>query len=343
MTEAARETSLPPTVAVLQMLTGKWISQSISVVASLGVADHLGDGPKTSEALAKLCGAQPRALHRVLRALCTVGIFAEDAEGRFGQTELSSALATDAPGSMRSMAIFFGDHPTWAAWGELEHSVRTGEPAFEKVLGTPYFKYLAAHPESSRHFNAAMTGFSIQEVAAIHEAFDFSSVETLVDVAGGQGALLSSTLIKNPNQKGILFDQPGVIEGARAGIEREGLAGRCELIAGSFFESIPSGADGYMMKHILHDWNDADAIAILKNIHRAAAPGAKLFVIDAVIEPGNEPGFAKLMDLEMLVLYNGGRERTQRELVSLFEASGFELVRVVPTDSPASVIEARRA
>jgi hypothetical protein len=164
----------------------------------------------------------------------------------------------------------------------------------------------------------------------------------LVDVAGGQGALLSSSLLRNPEQRGILFDQPAVIAGAREGIERAGLAGRCELVGGSFFEAIPEGADGYMMKHILHDWNDDDAVAILKNVHRAAAPGAKLFVIDAVIEPGNEPGFAKLMDLEMLVLYNGGRERTEAELGALFDASGFSLTRVVPTNSPAAVVEAVR-
>jgi hypothetical protein len=342
MTDAFRETNLPPTVAILQMLTGKWISQSISVVASLGIADHLGDTPMTARELAALAGAHEGALHRVLRALASVGVFAEEAPGRFRHTPLSSALRADAPGSMRSMAIFFGDRPTWNAWGELEHSVRTGEPSFEKVFGAPYFEYNAAHPESSCHFNAAMTGFSIQEVEAIHAAFDFSSVRTLVDVAGGQGALLTSALLRSPAQRGILFDQPAVIEGAREGIARAGLAERCELVGGSFFEAIPEGADGYMMKHILHDWNDEDAAAILKNVHRAAAPGAKLFVIDAVIEPGNEPGFAKLMDLEMLVLYDGGRERTLAELEALFTASGFALERVVPTASPAAVVEAVR-
>ncbi|WP_275578858.1 methyltransferase [Mycobacterium riyadhense] len=197
------------------------------------------------------------------------------------------------------------------------------------------------HPDFGRIFGEAMTAFSAQELAAIHDAFDFSSVPTLVDVAGGHGAFLLSALEKNPHQRGILFDQPEVIELARGAIATSAAASRCSLVGGDFFAEVPAG-DGYVLKHILHDWNDDLATTILATIHRAANPGARLFVIDAVIEHGNAPGFTKLLDLEMLVLYNGGRERTRAEIEKLFSAAGFRLLRVVPTHSPTHVIEAER-
>jgi hypothetical protein len=186
-----------------------------------------------------------------------------------------------------------------------------------------------------------MTAFSAQELSAIHAAFDFSHVPTLVDVAGGHGAFLLSVLEKNPNQHGVLFDQPDVVEFARGPIGRSPVAARCAVVAGDFFAEVPSG-DGYVLKHILHDWNDELATKILSSIQRASKPGARLFVIDALVEPGNAPGFAKLLDLEMLVLYNGGRERTLPAVEKLFAATGFRLLRVVPTHSLMNVIEAQR-
>ncbi len=335
----------PPPVQLLDLLAGKWISQAISVAAEFGVADELAAGPRSPEDLAGACGAHADSLYRLLRALASVGVFAEDDAGRFANTPLSATLRTGAPGSMRSMAMMFGGPPTWDAWGELRESIRTGECACRFVLGAYAFDYMKDDPEFARIFGEAMTAFSAQELVDIHAACDFSGMSTLVDIAGGHGALLLSILGKNPHQRGILFDQPEVIELARNAIanssRNSSAASRCSLVAGDFFAAVPAG-DGYVLKHILHDWNDDLAMEILASIHRAARPGAKLFVIEAVVERGNTPGFAKLLDLEMLVLYNGGRERTLAEMEKLFAGAGFRLVRAVPTHSLIHVLEAER-
>ncbi len=332
---------VPAPVVILHMLTGKWVSQAITVAARLGIADHLAQGAGTVEALAERTGAHLPSLRRLLRALASVGVFAEASEGRFANTPLSEVLRTEIPGSMRSMAILYGDHPTWDAWGELLHCIRTGRSGFKKAHGVLPFEYLAQNPDAARSYNEAMTGFSAQEVQAIHQAINLSAVHTLVDVGGGHGTLLCSSLHKYPHQRGILFDQPGVIATAAAVVATSGIAPRCELVAGNFFESVPSVGDGYLLKHILHDWKDEDAAAILRTVRRAMRPDARLFVIDAVIEPGNDPSFAKLLDLEMLVLYDSGRERTRSEFTDLFRASGFELVRVVPTQALPCILEAK--
>ncbi len=326
---------------MLDLLAGKWVSEAISVAAELGIADLLATGPEASDDLAKACGAHADSLYRLLRALASVGVFAEDEAGRFANTPLSETLRSGLPGSMRSMAMMFGSRPAWDAWGELRTSIRTGESAFKAVNGAYAFDYMKGDPEFGRIFGEAMTAFSAQELVAIHDAFDFSGVPTIVDVAGGHGAFLGSVLEKNPHQRGILFDQPEVIELARNAIADSPVAARCSLVAGDFFTEVPAG-DGYVLKHILHDWNDDLATKILDTIQRAAKPGAKLFVIDALVEPGNEPGFAKLLDLEMLVFYEGGRERTRTAIEKLFSASGFRLLRVVPTHSLMHVIEAER-
>jgi hypothetical protein len=275
----------------------------------------------------------------LLRALASVGVFSEQAVGMFENTPLSDALRATAPASMRSMALFIGEHPSWDAWGELLFTIRTGKSAFEKVNGALPFEYFAQHPEAARYFNEAMTGFSGQEIDAIHRAFDFSGVQTLVDVGGGHGAMLCSTLRRNPGQNGILFDRLQVVGGAGPVIASFDVGGRCKVVEGDFFESVPDGADGYILKHILHDWNDEQACAILRTIRRAISEKGRLFVIDPVIRPGNEPTFAKLLDIEMMVIYNDGRERTEAELAALCGASGFKIMRVVDTEAPSSVTE----
>lgn len=332
---------MDPNVSMLDLLAGKWVSQAITVAAELGIADRLAGGPGTVDDLAAACGAHTDSLHRLLRALASVGVFAEDDAGRFANTALSDTLRTGVPGSMRSMALMFGGRPAWAAWGELRQSIRTGDSAFKTVHGAYAFDYMKGDPEFGRIFGAAMTAFSAQELSAIHAAFDFSQVGTLVDVAGGHGAFLLSVLQRNPGQRGILFDKPEVIQLARGAVRASPAARRCALVAGDFFDEVPTG-DGYLLKHILHDWNDDLAAQILTSIQRAAEPGARLFVIDALVEPGNAPGFAKLLDLEMLVFYNGGRERTLAAVEKLFAATGFRLLRVVPTHSLMNVIEAER-
>jgi hypothetical protein len=333
--------SLPPEVVILQMLTGKWVSQALTVAARLGVADPLAKGPLTAAQLAEATGAHPRSLHRLLRALASVGVFQQDPQGRFAHTPLSSTLQSDVPGSMRGMAMFIGDRWTWDAWRELDYSVRTGRSAVQKVHGQLPFEYLKAHPDDGRTFDQAMTAFSQQELQGILSGFDFSGVPTLADVGGGQGALLLGILGKNPGQRGILFDQPDVIAAAGPRVQASGLADRCQLQGGDFFGSLPA-ADGYTLKHILHDWNDDDALRILQAIQRASRPGARVFVLEAVIGPGNEYDFAKLMDLEMLVFYDGGLERTEEEYRTLLDQAGFTLQRTQPTASPCHVLEAVR-
>lgn len=340
MHDSTPTNQVPPPVAMLQMLAGKWVSQAVYVAAELGVADQLAGGPCDISNLAQRVEADAGALHRLLRALASVGVFEEDSAGRFANTPLSETLRSEVPGSLRAMAKLFGDHPTWDAWGELLYSVRTGESAFQKVHGLLPFEFLARNAPASAYFNEAMTGMSAQEIADVHAAFDFSDIETLVDVGGGHGALLCSILERNPKQRGILFDQPHVIDGAAVAVASTSARNRCTMVAGDFFAEVPSGAEGYLLKHILHDWNDEHATAIARTIRRAMAPQSRLFVIETVIQAGNGPSFSKLLDLEMLVLYNGGRERTQREFATLLTAANLKLTRVIETNGPACVIEA---
>lgn len=342
MLRAMNRAELPPSAAVLRLVAGRWISAAISLVAKLGVADELASGPKTSEQIAQAVGANASAVRRVLRMLASVGVFTFDGENTFGITPLSDTLR-NTPGSMRAMAMMIGERPMTRAWDELEHAVRTGEPAFTKVHGMHLFDFFAQDPGFAGIFNDAMTSRSSFEVEAVLAAFDFSSVGKLVDVAGGKGLLLASVLAKNPGQRGVLFDLPIVIEGASPILESKGVADRCELVGGSFFDRIPEGADGYMMKHILHDWNDEDSIRILRNIHAACKPSSRVFVLDAVIAPDNAPNFAKLLDVQMLVATPSGYERTLPEWEKLFAAGGFKLSRVVETRGPVAVLEGTRS
>jgi hypothetical protein len=325
---------------MMQMLSARWVSSALSVAAQLGIADDLAAGPKRVEDVARGVGAQPGPMRRLLRALASVGVFAEDEQGRFANTPLSETLRA-VPGSARGMAMLFGEKSMALAWAELLHSIVTGQTAFEKVHGQPVFEYLDRHEDVARVFNEAMTSRSAMEAAAVTGAFDFSSAERLVDVAGGHGLLLATVLAKNPSQRGVLFDLPKVVAGAAPALERAGVASRCEVVGGNFFEGVPRGADGYILKHILHDWDDESSVRILRNIHAAANSQTRLIVIECVIAPGNAPHFGKLLDLQMLVVA-GGRERTRAEWEALLAAGGFSLVRVVDTLGPLSVLEATR-
>jgi O-methyltransferase domain/Dimerisation domain len=333
--------AIPPQAAMLQMISGFWISRAIYVAAKLGIADQLQDGQRTAEELAGATGTHPRSLYRVLRALAGVGVFAEDNDKRFRLTPLSETLRTDQPESLRAFAIAELGEDHYEAWGDLLHSVTTGEIAFDHVFKMPVFDYYAQHPENATIFNNAMTGMSLATNDAVLAGYDFSSIGKLVDVGGGHGSLVISILKANPRMKGVLFDAPPVVKGARQRIEDEGVADRCEVIAGDFFESVPAGADAYTLKWILHDWDEDRAVAILKNCHRAMAENAKLLLVEAVVPSGGGPHFGKFIDLNMLVM-TGGRERTEEEYRRLLETSGFRLTRIIPTDSPMSVIEGER-
>jgi hypothetical protein len=282
-------------------------------------------------------------LYRLLRALASFGVFAEEGDGRFANTELSSLLRADMPGSMRAMLLFLGEETTLRTWESLEHSVATGEPGFEHVYGTHHFDYLSSHPDGAKVFDAAMTSYSAMVNAAIAKACDFSSFETIVDVAGGVGSTLCTILKAHPALRGTLFDMPHVIERARGYIAQQGLAERCRAVAGDFFEALPPGADVYFMKHIIHDWDDERCVRILRNCHAAMPAHGRLLVSERVVPPGNGRSYSKLADLLMLLMTPGGKERTEDEFRILFAAGGFNVVRLVATESEHVVLECAKA
>jgi hypothetical protein len=330
----------PPNLTILQMLAGRWVSQAISTAAHLGVADALAGGPQAPEAIAERIGAHAPTLRRLLRALASVGIFAEDDAGRFRQTPASEVLRADVPGSLRGMAMYMGSRAAALAWADLPASVRTGEPAFRRVHGKSFFEHLGASPDDARAFDRGMHGVSSGEIPAILAAYDFGAFGTIVDVGGGDGTLLAAILDRHPGPRGVLVDVPHALEHARERLRASPHGARIELVPGSFFEAVPPGGDAYLLKHIVHDWDDERAVQILRSCRRAMPAHARLLVIDAVLQPGNDPHFGKLLDLEMLAITEGGRERTEREHAALLEAAGLRLARVVPTLAPPALVEA---
>lgn len=344
MAKARRARAQQPsdTMSLMSLTAGKCVSRAIAVAAELGIADLLKDGAKSAATIARAANASEDGVYRLLRALASVGIFAETGERRFRLTPLGKLLRTDSPEALGGYTRFVGHESTWRPWGELGHSVRTGEPAFDHVFAMPIFEYFAKMPEAAAIFDAAMTSISTFESKAVLAAYDFAGIGTLVDVAGGHGLLITSILKANRKMRGILFDLPHVTAGALELLHGRGIADRCQIVSGDFFASIPEGADAHIMKHIIHDWDDERAIQILKNCHRALRPGGKVLIVDAVIPPGNAAHFGKLLDLEMLVLTPRGRERTRAEFRDLLNRSGFRLRRVVPTETHLSVVEGVR-
>jgi hypothetical protein len=321
-----------------QLLTGYWISQSLYVAAKLGLPDLLESGPKRPEDLAHATGTHAPSLYRLLRApLASVGVFNEKPDGTFTQTPLSAGLRSSPTGAQRAMAIMMGEEH-YRAWGELLYSVQTGKPAFDHLFGKPIFNYLAEHPEQARIFDDAMTGVHGAETRAMLNAYDFSPINTLVDVGGGNASLLSVVLQQHRTMNAVLFDRPDVVENARANLRRAGLEARCKVVGGNFFESVPEGGDAYLLRHIIHDWDDAQALTILRNCRQAMKAKTRLLLVESVIPPGNNPFFGKLLDLTMLVL-PGGQERTEAQYGELFAGAGFRLSRIVPADQEVSVIE----
>lgn len=330
---------LPETL--LQMITGAWVTQSIYAAAKLGIADLLKDGAKSSDELAKSTGVDAQSLYRVLRALSSVGIFAEGENQQFQLTPLAEYLQTDAPGSMRALAIFQGEPWNMQVWADILYSVKTGKTAFEHVHGMGAFPYAMQHPEAAQSFNSAMTSFSQSVIPVVMANYDFSPISTIVDIGGGQGLLIAEILKANPTMKGILFDQPPVVQGARHILEAKGVANRCEIVGGSFFESVPSGGDAYIIKNSIHNWDSERALTILKNCNRAMAENSKLLLLESVVPPANKPAHSKWLDLSMLLAV-GGSERTETEYRELLAAAGFKLTKVIYTQGPIDIIEAVR-
>lgn len=323
-----------------QVYGGSWITQGLAVAAELGLADILASEPRSCEELAEQTRANSDALHRLLRALASVGIFAMDEQGRFSLTPLAEMLRSDVPGSQRAFAIMMGEE-FCQAWGKLLHSVQTGEPGFNHRYGMPFFEYMARYPERHGIYDSAMTAVHGPETEPMLEAYDFSPFRTVVDIGGGNGLTLAAILKRHPSLQGILFDLPAVVERAKTNLAAAGVSDRCRIQGGDFFSAVPPGADAYVLRHIIHDWQDREAIAILRGCREAANPGGKVLVVETVIPPGNEPSFGKWLDLMMLLV--DGRERTQEEYRRLFSEAGLSLKRIIPTAAGVSVIEGIRA
>lgn len=334
MAEAALQS---PAQTLQGMMTGAWLSQSIYAAAKLGLSDRLQAGPKSADELARETNTHPDALYRLLRALVGVGIYASAGPRRFQLNPVAELLASDHPETKRPLAIMLGEEHH-QAWGQVLYSLRTQLPAFDHVFGEPIFDYLGKHPESGAVFDAAMTAVHGRETAAMLKGYDFSTVTKLVDVGGGNGTLLCTVLEQQPKLRGLLYDLPQVIERARARIATTGLTERIEFATGSFFESVPPGADAYLMRHIIHDWDEERCVKILSNCRQAMTAGGRVLVVEMVVPDGDEPSFSKIMDLNMLVL-PGGKERTRGEYEELFRTAGLRLNAIYPTDADVSVIE----
>ncbi len=324
-------------IELVRLINGYQVSQALHVAATLGVADQLKDGPKSYDAVAQACGAHPTSLYRLLRALATVGVFHETGNKEFSLTPLGVCLTSDALGSRRNYARWIGTPGQWRSWGNLLHSIKSGESASQFTHGMDAWTYRKQNPEEQAVFDSAMTGNSRSEAQAVIEAYDFSRFGCIVDVGGGQGLLLKEILLACPATRGILFDQPQVIASADQVLASAGLAQRCQIVAGSFFKSVPDDGDVYVMKVILHDWDDCTSIDILQTCRRAMSPTATLIVIERVVGPPNENPEGKFSDLNMMVQY-AALERTRQEFHNLLKSGGFEMTEVVPTRSPLSII-----
>ena len=323
-----------------QVCSGSWMTQGLWVAAELGIADLLAESPLTVEELAQKTRTHSGALYRLLRALAAVGVFTQDAQQRFSLTPLGELLRTDVPGSQRAYAIMMGAE-FHAAWGELLHSVRTGQPGFQKRFGLPFFQYMAGNPERHSIYDAAMTAVHGAETEPMLDACDFSAFKTVVDIGGGNGQVMAAILRRHPGLQGIVFDLPAVADRARSTAWPADVANRIRIEGGDFFAGVPAGADAYLMRHVIHDWEDPEAVAILRRCREAMAPGGKVLVVEMVIPPGNEPSFGKWLDLMMLLV--AGRERTEEEYDRLLAAAGLKLDCVTPTASDVSVVEGTRS
>lgn len=326
-----------PNTELTRILFGFMTSQAIATAARLGVADALSAGPRTVEELAASLKVDRTALARLLRSTASVGVFAER-DGRIAQTELSERLCSNAADSLRDFAIYMGCDWHWNIWSGLEYSVRHGKPEFERAHGKSFFEWLPTQAEPARVFHAAMTSFSAAASEPIVAAYDFSPLRKLVDVGGGHGHLLAAVLKQYPLLAGVVYDAPPVVEGARGRIQELGLEGRCEAIGGDFFSGVPRGGDAYMMKHIIHDWNDELSIRILRHCRESMNPGGRVLIVEMVVPEGDSPALGKQLDLEML-LFLHSFERTAKQYESLLRAAGFDGVRCYPTNSAYSIVE----
>jgi O-methyltransferase domain/Dimerisation domain len=321
-----------PQETMLNLISGFWVVRSIYLAAELGIADWFDGQPKTIAQLAAATNTEPRSLYRLLRALASVGIFTEVSDQCFALTPLAATLQSNSPNSMRSVAMAQMGYVSSLGWSHGVHSLKTGEKTFDAVTGMAVWDYLAQHPEEAQTFSQSRNSIGIESALAVAASYDFSEMNTIVDVGGGHGSLLSTIVRSHPHLNGILFDLPDII--AIADVDET-----IQPVTGNFFESVPTGGDAYLMRWILHDWDDEQSSLILKNCHQAMPDHAKLLLIESIILPGNEPSPAKFGDMIMLLL-TGGQERSEEEYRSVLRSNGFELTRLIPTPSMLSIIEA---
>jgi len=337
---------IPPSVVMLRMISGFRVSRAIYISAKLGIADLLKEGSKHTEELAEITGTHAPSLYRVMRALASVGIFSEDEQGRFALTPIADTLRSDVPGSLRALTILVLGEEHYEAWGDLMHSVRTGEPAFEHVFGMGVFQYEAQHFEHAEIFDEAMANLTGVYNAAVLANYPFLTIDKVVDVGGGDGRLIVTILQANPRMTGVLFDLPHVAEKAKQRIADAGLVGRCEIVTGDALASVPSGGDAYILSRVINSFDNERASVILQNCHRAITQKSKVLLVERVLPDRVGPSIAAqgpvTSDLNMMVM-SGGHERTAKEHRALLESAGFALTKIIPTQSEVSVIEARPA
>lgn len=334
----AENAELSPLLTLTRLLSQHWKWEAIHVAARLRIAEALADDSRTVDELAEITGTHPASLHRLLRALACIGLFAELDGSRFVNTELSQLLCPDIPGSFSGIAQVDRELML-RPWGELLHSVQTGEPGFDKAFGMPMWRYFAeCNKGAGALFNEGMASFSTAVDSPIAQAAELSGASTIVDIGGGRGSLLTTLLTAYPSiEKGILFDQPSVIEETRS------LLGpladeRLELVGGDFFTALPFGADVYIMRWILHDWNDAACINLLTNCRHAMLPHSRLLSAELILDTDRNDELTHSYDLQMLLLF-GSKERTAEEFRSLYDAAGLRLTRIIPTTSSFSLLE----
>lgn len=333
----AKAETLPPEAQLLSVLMAQFLSRLIHLTATLKLADYLGEGPKTAEELAPLTSTHAPTLYRILRTLSSAGFFTEDADHRFSLKPLGEALRSGT--ASHATALVMGGEMIARSLDHIEHTVRTGETGFGKAFGMPLFDWLANHPAEASLFNQTMVGIHGAEPAAVAAAYDFSGFRTIADVGGSTGNLLTTILDWHPGPRGILFDMPHVVRDAPAFLQQRGMADRVRIEEGSFFESVPTGADAYILSHIIHDWSEEDCLVILGNCRRAMSPPGRLLLIEMVLPAGDTPHPGKMLDMVMLMV-PGGRERTETEYAALLDKARLRLTRVTPTASPVSIVEA---
>lgn len=321
---------------ILQLLLGLWMGRCIHIAANLGLADLLKDGPKSVQELAQLTDTHAPSLYRLLRCFASAGIFVETEPNIFAQTEISQALRSDRPDSLYYLAKWFGQECEWKIWEDLEYSIRTGKSALEHIYGVDMYGYLNKHPDEARLFNLAIAGYSRELDKAVAHAYDFTPFSSLVDVGGGHGGLVTEILSSCLSLKGILFDKASVIESARESIDPK-ISPRIEYVAGDFFEKVPESGDIYILKHVINNWDDKEAITILKHCRKAMGPTSKILIADPIIQ-SNGGTEGKLYDLLMLLTTTGGRGRTEEEYANLYKAADFNLVRIITTEMPVICI-----